>query len=209
MQGKAFRFIFTNTSVLGEPSLNVVVVYDFFFESVSATFWRFHHLNNLGVVFTTTGLQGCNYLLSHGISVLFDFFVYSHTLQDRVVLLLFQPVRRVFAIFCGDIAASAGKTGLLVLCALHDHLNSVAFFSHCLKFLNGAANVQRILTSDTIFFVTFFYPTNLTPQINYLKLSKPNLIICISALYITIPFPNRLYQYQVKTTHSATTPPCS
>lgn len=66
-----------------------------------------------------------------------------HTSEDRVEFLHLETLRRVFAIFSGDVTACARLAGLFVLCALHNHLNSVTFLCHCI-FLNRAANVIRI-----------------------------------------------------------------
>ena len=107
---KAFGHIMTTSSVLSEPSLNVVVMHDFFLEGVRARFRRLHHLDNFGVVLTTTSLQGCNYFLCHGDSVLFDFFVYGHFLQNWIVLLRFQSFWSVFTVLRGDITACSWKT---------------------------------------------------------------------------------------------------
>jgi hypothetical protein len=64
---------------------------------------------------------------------LFNFFVYGHFLQDRIVLFLLQTIRSVFAILGCDITAGARHARLFVLGALHNHLNSISFLCHCLK----------------------------------------------------------------------------
>lgn len=59
--------------------------------------------------------------------LLLDFFVNSHFLQDRVVLLEFKPVRGILTVLLGHITGCAGKTGCFMLGTLEDDLEPVTF----------------------------------------------------------------------------------
>jgi hypothetical protein len=105
---KAFQYFIKNQLVHFEPLSYFIVMHNFFFEGIRSALGRFHHLNHLSVVFTTTGLQGCYNFLCHGCSViLFDFFMHSHASKNWIEFLLLQTLWCVFTIFCGYVAASA------------------------------------------------------------------------------------------------------
>ena len=55
----------------------------------------------------------------------------GHTFQDGIVFLHLQTIWGVLSVFGCDISASSWHARLLVLGALHNHLNSVTFFCHC------------------------------------------------------------------------------
>ena len=92
-------------SILGEPSLHIVVVHDFLTEGIGASFRTLEHLDAHGVLLSTSFLERCDGLLSHGVSDsgLLNFFVDRHFSEDGVVFLQLNPVRRVFAILGRDI----------------------------------------------------------------------------------------------------------
>ena len=105
---------------LGEPSLHVVVVHDFLTEGISASFWALEHLDAHGVLLSTSFLERCDGLLSHGVSDsgLLNFLVDRHFPQDRVVFLQLNPIRRVLAILRRDVTGCSGHAGVFVLSAL-------------------------------------------------------------------------------------------
>ena len=120
-------------------------------EGIRVSFGRANHTDDFGVALTSSGLQGCNNFLCHrSISpLLFDFFMYGHLLQVRVVLLELQTLGGILFIFGGDIAAHARNTTIFLLGALEDHLHSSVFILLChfslilsvfvlsFRFLNG------------------------------------------------------------------------
>ena len=50
-----------------------------------------------------------------------------HLAQDGVVLFQLQALGRVLAVFLSDVAGSTRSAGCLVLCALENYLDTVAF----------------------------------------------------------------------------------
>ena len=62
---------------------------------------------------------------------LFNFAVNCVLPHDRVVLFQFHAIRVVLAVLFGDVAGSAGKTAVFMLCTFQDHLNAVAFAFLC------------------------------------------------------------------------------
>lgn len=56
--------------------------------------------------------------------------MHRHLLQDGVEFFQLQTLGGVLLVLGGDIARSAGLTTGLVLGALEDHLNAIAFFCH-------------------------------------------------------------------------------
>ena len=82
----------------------------------------------------------------------------SHTLEDRVEFLQFEPVRRILFVLGRDIAGGPGHAGFLVLGALQDHLYSVAFFSH-----GAIALVSDDLLDDTFLFCLLEHCRNPLP----------------------------------------------
>jgi hypothetical protein len=56
--------------------------------------------------------------------------VYSIFFQDRIVLLQFQSLCSVFAVFGGNVTAHAGLTRGFMLGAFQNNLNPVAFLCH-------------------------------------------------------------------------------
>lgn len=62
---------------------------------------------------------------------LLDFLVNGHLLEDGVELLQFQALRGILLVLHRDITAGAGHAAVLVLGALEDHLNPVAFALLC------------------------------------------------------------------------------
>ena len=62
---------------------------------------------------------------------LFDFAVNCVLSHDGVVLLQFHTIRVVLAVLFSDVAGSAGKTAVFMLCTFQDNLNAVAFAFLC------------------------------------------------------------------------------
>jgi len=52
------------------------------------------------------------------------------TLQNGIVFLQFQAVGCILLILLGDVSRCSGHARFLVLCALHDDLNAIAFLCH-------------------------------------------------------------------------------
>lgn len=67
------------------------------------------------------------------IRILLDLAVYGVLAHDRVVLLQFEAFRRVLAVLLGDVPGGAGQTAVLVLGALENDLEPIAFafLCHC------------------------------------------------------------------------------
>ena len=57
--------------------------------------------------------------------------MYSHSLEDGIVLLEFEALGRILAVLGGDVAGSAGHTACLMFGALEYHLHSIAFSFLC------------------------------------------------------------------------------
>lgn len=53
-----------------------------------------------------------------------------HLAHNRVVLLQLDALGSILAVLRGDVPRSTGHTTILVLCALENHLNPVAFLCH-------------------------------------------------------------------------------
>lgn len=66
---------------------------------------------------------------------LLDFTVHGVLPHDGIVFLQFHAVGRVLAVLLGDVARGAGQAAVLVLGALQDDLDAVAFafLSHCMS----------------------------------------------------------------------------
>ena len=73
------------------------------------------------------------YAFLRGLGLL-DFFVNRHLFKDGVVLLHFQTIGRILLVLRRDVTGSAGLTAGLVLGALEDDLNAIAFLCHFLKY---------------------------------------------------------------------------
>ena len=58
---------------------------------------------------------------------LFNFLMYCHSLETRVVLLQFQSLRSIFLVLSSDVARSTGQTTVLHLSAFKNNLHSIAF----------------------------------------------------------------------------------
>ena len=80
-------------------------MYDFLTKGIRASLWAFVHLDAHGVLLSTSFLERCDGLLSHGVSDygLLDFFMDRHFPEDGVVFLQLNPVWGVFAIFRRDV----------------------------------------------------------------------------------------------------------
>ena len=91
------------------------------------------HLDDLRVAAAIglARLQGSDCFFCHSASVLFDFLVNRHTLEDGVVFLQLQTLGRVLSVLGCDVAGSSGKSALFHLSALQDNLDSVAFSLFC------------------------------------------------------------------------------
>lgn len=82
---------------------------------------------------------------------LLDLFMSCYSLQDRIVLLKLDPVRSILLVLGGNIPRCSGHTAVLVLGALKDHLDSVAFLSNFFRFYYiRAANVLIISNSTKL-----------------------------------------------------------
>ncbi len=94
-----------NSESLGEPGLHVVVVHDLLAKGVCARFRTLEHLDAHGVLLSTSFLERCDGLLSHGVSDsgLLNFLVDRHFPKDGVVFLQLNPIRRVLAILRRDV----------------------------------------------------------------------------------------------------------
>ena len=66
---------------------------------------------------------------------LFNFFMYSDFLHDRVELLQLETLRRVLLVLGSNIPACAWKSAGFMLGAFHDDLHSAALFCHYCKFI--------------------------------------------------------------------------
>ena len=84
----------------------------------------------------------------------------SHSLEDGVVLLQLHTVGGVLTVLRRDVTRSSGQTALLHLCALQNHLNSVAFslLCHSLLFL---CQLSLIGKTDTLLLLADY--TNVFP----------------------------------------------
>jgi len=101
-------------------------------EGVRALF-GLHHPDDLGVAAAIglTRLQGCDCFFCHCASVLFDFLVNRHALENRIVLLQLEALGGVLSVLRGDVAGGAGEAALLHFSAFENHLYSVAFSFLC------------------------------------------------------------------------------
>ena len=50
--------------------------------------------------------------------------------QNRIVLLQLKTLSGVLTVLGGNVAGGAGHTTVLMLCALHDYLDAIAFLCH-------------------------------------------------------------------------------
>ena len=86
--------------------------------------------------------------------------MHCHPLEDGVIFLDLQTVRRVFFILGGNIPGSSGHTRLLMLCAFQYYLYSVAFFCH------GAITLASYLMS-----IPFAFASLSTAEIPFLLIA--------------------------------------
>src|SRR5690606_16751268 len=89
---------------------------------------------------------------------LFNFFMNRNFSQDGVELLQLQSLCGVFSVLGRNVPGCTWKSTGFMLCAFHDHLNSVTFLSHrSVIFL-----VQVILSDNnvTVFLCLFQYSTD-------------------------------------------------
>lgn len=116
-----------------EEFLHLVGKNDVLLEGVSIGLGRANHTDNLSVALTGVGFQGCNNFFCHmSLSpILFDFFMNSHFLQVRIVLLELQTFGSILFILSGDVTAHARNTTGLLLGALEDNLHSSVFSFLC------------------------------------------------------------------------------
>ena len=77
---------------------------------------------------------------------LLDLFVQRNFLQERIVLLPFDPGRRIFPVLRRDVPGHAGNTAVFLLGALQNNLDSIgAFLCHCLvRFLDKERKGTKI-----------------------------------------------------------------
>ena len=117
---------------VGEPIFDVVVVHDFLTESISTRLGALVHLDAHRVLLSSSLLERCDGLLSHGFSTsgLLDFLMDRHLPQNRVVFLQLDAVGGVLAVLRRYVTGSAGHARFLVLGALEDDLYAVAFLRH-------------------------------------------------------------------------------
>ena len=96
-------------------------------------FLALHHLDDLGVAAAIglTRLQGCDCFLCHVASVLFDFLVNRHALENRIIFLQLETLWGVLSVLRGDVTGGAGEATLLHFRAFENHLYSVAFSFLC------------------------------------------------------------------------------
>ena len=66
-----------------------------------------------------------------------------HLLENRVVLLHFQTIRRILLVLRRDITGSSWLTAGFVLGAFQNDLNAITFFGH--DWGVGSLNVQLVL----------------------------------------------------------------
>ncbi len=59
--------------------------------------------------------------------------MHRHTLQYGIKFLNLHAVRCVLFILGRDVTRGSGHAALFVLCALQNHLDTIAFFSHGLE----------------------------------------------------------------------------
>lgn len=92
-----------------------------------------HHLDDLGIAAAIglTRLQGCDCFFCHGASVLFDFLVNRHALENRIILLQLKTLGGILSVLGGDVTGGAGEATLLHFSAFENHLYSVAFSFLC------------------------------------------------------------------------------
>ena len=57
--------------------------------------------------------------------------MYSHPLEDGVVLLQLKALRGVLAVLGGDVTAGTGHTTIFVFGALEDNLHAISFYFLC------------------------------------------------------------------------------
>jgi hypothetical protein len=62
--------------------------------------------------------------------ILLDFFMNSHLLHGCVEFLQLNALWGILLVLGSDVTAGACQTGILMLGALKDYLNAIAFFSH-------------------------------------------------------------------------------
>ena len=121
-----------SSSSVGEPSFDFVVVNDFLAEGVGSRLGTLVHLDAHRMLLSTSFLEGCYGLLSHGFSAsgLLDLLVDRHLAKDRVVLLQLDALRRVLTVLGRHVTGRAGHARFFVLGALEDDLYAVAFLRH-------------------------------------------------------------------------------
>jgi len=107
---------------------------DFFLELVRSRLCILHHLDDLGKFFSFTRFECCDNFLCHDASPLFDFFMHCHLLKNRIVLLQFKTLSRIFLILRRNVTRGAGHACSLMLCTFQDDLDPVAFLSHFNRF---------------------------------------------------------------------------
>ena len=116
-----------------EKVLNFFIRNHLLIKDISTSLRRLNHLDNLCIstTFLRTFVQTCYCFLCHGLYVLFDFFVYCHSLQDRIVLLQFQSLSGVLSVLRRDVTRSTRHTTIFVFCAFQNYLHSVTFSFLC------------------------------------------------------------------------------
>ena len=72
----------------------------------------------------------------------------SHLLQDGVILHQLHTLGRIFAVLRGDVAAHTGQTTVLLLSALQDNLDAIAFcFLACHLLISYHFNILPVYIS--------------------------------------------------------------
>src|SRR5687768_8962752 len=77
---------------------------------------------------------------------LFNFFVNSYFLQDRVEFFKFQSFRIVLFVFYRDVTAGTWLTTCFVLSTFHNYLYTVSFLCHFIYALNAVIFFLRLLS---------------------------------------------------------------
>ena len=113
-----------------EKLLALLSLHELLDENVSAGLGRLLHTDALDHALGT-GLccECCDGFLCHNLisSELFDFFVDSNFLQERVVLLALKTLGSVLLVLGGDVTGDSRNTAGLLLSALEDDLHPVSF----------------------------------------------------------------------------------
>ena len=106
-----------------------------FVKNVSSCLRRFNHFDNLSIRTSLfTCLQGCYCFLCHGL-ILFNFFMYCYSFQNRLVLLKFQSFSSIFSVLRCNITRSTRHTTFLVFCTFKDNLYSITFCFLCHNYI--------------------------------------------------------------------------